>query len=114
MLGVQPFVYFVSVFFRFARDQAPRYYNGNCGKEVTYGRLSFLELMHFRDVDAMTGGLTPTEKRQQATASVFMCSLKVVLDLMSFCGLQVRQCIPVCRFTCNRFLLFLALFRRCI
>ena len=28
-------------FVRFARDQAPRYYNGNCGKEVTYGRLSF-------------------------------------------------------------------------
>ena len=70
--------------------------------------------MHFRDVDAMTGGLTPMEKRQQATACVFMCSLKVVLDLMSSCGSQVRQCIPVCRFTCASFLLSLALFLRCI
>lgn len=30
-----------------ACDQAPRYYNGNCGKQVTYGRLSFLDLSIF-------------------------------------------------------------------
>lgn len=87
-----------------ACDQAPRYYNGNCGKQVTYGRLSFLELMHFHDVDSMTGGLTPMEKRQQATACVFMCSVNVVLNLISFCDSQVRQCVQVCRFTHSSFL----------